>query len=223
MRLSPRLKIGALTAAMCFCLQGQDAPSKPLQIEGKGMPPRLSATDYQAQGQAGAVTIAAEFNGHDVPTLEGNLEAEEYVAIETAFFGPPGARATISASDFSLSVNGKKAQHIEAFGVVGAAARDPLWEPPETVKTKKPATLLDEEEAAQKTDPNNPPKPVKPPVPVQRGWAQRIQRVALPEGDRPLPQAGLIFFFFHGRTKGISSLDLIYSGPAGKATIALHP
>jgi len=47
---------------------------------------------------------------------------------------------------------------------------------------------------------------------------QRVQKAALPEGDRPLPQAGLLFFEHRGETKKIKSLDLIYSGPTGKTT-----
>jgi len=53
--------------------------------------------------------------------------------------------------------------------------------------------------------------------------AQRVQKSALPEGDRPLPQAGLIFFQYRGKSKGIHSMELMYAGAAGKATIALQP
>jgi len=41
-------------------------------------------------------------------------------------------------------------------------------------------------------------------------------------GDRPLPQAGLLFFQYRGKEKGINSLELIYSGAAGKATLVLQ-
>jgi hypothetical protein len=64
---------------------------------------------------------------------------------------------------------------------------------------------------------------VKIPIGIQRGWAQRIQKAALPEGDRPLPQAGVIFFQYRGKLQSIYSLELIYAGPAGKATLDLRP
>jgi hypothetical protein len=70
---------------------------------------------------------------------------------------------------------------------------------------------------------NEPPPPVKIPIELQRAMAQRVQKAALPEGDRTLPQAGLIFFEYHGGDKGIHSVELIYSGPAGKVTLALQP
>jgi hypothetical protein len=53
--------------------------------------------------------------------------------------------------------------------------------------------------------------------------AQRVQKAALPEGDRTLPVAGLIFFQYRGKTQGIHSIELIYAGPAGKVTLALQP
>jgi hypothetical protein len=53
--------------------------------------------------------------------------------------------------------------------------------------------------------------------------AQRVQKATLPKGDRALPLAGLIFFQYRGAAKGIHSVELIYDGPAGKATLALQP
>ena len=53
--------------------------------------------------------------------------------------------------------------------------------------------------------------------------AQRAQKAALPEGDRTLPVAGLLFFQYSGKAKSIRSVDLIYNGPAGKATLELQP
>ena len=59
--------------------------------------------------------------------------------------------------------------------------------------------------------------------PERRAMEQKVQKATLPEGDRALPVAGLIFFQYGGKTKGIKSLELIYSGPAGKATLTLQP
>ena len=58
---------------------------------------------------------------------------------------------------------------------------------------------------------------------LKRTMQQRVQRASMPEGDRTLPQAGLLFFEFRGKTDNIRSLELIYTGPAGKATLALQP
>ena len=55
----------------------------------------------------------------------------------------------------------------------------------------------------------------------------RRQRVAdfrgREEGDRALPQAGLLFFLYRGKREGIHSIELIYSGAAGNSTLTLQP
>jgi hypothetical protein len=52
---------------------------------------------------------------------------------------------------------------------------------------------------------------------------QHVQKAVLLEGDRLLPQAGLLFFSFHGKPENIKSLELAYAGAAGSATLNLHP
>src|SRR5271154_4656459 len=109
MRLFALLSIGVFTTALCLCAQGQTTPTKASPIgELKGMPPRAAPTDYQAHVQAGTVTIAAEFMGHAVPTPEATFSTEDYVIVETGFFGPPEARLKLSFEDFSIRINGKK-------------------------------------------------------------------------------------------------------------------
>ena len=129
MRLFRALRIGVPIAAICLCVQGQNTQSKDAQIEAKGMPPRAAPVDYQAQAQAGTVTVAAEFMGHSVPTLEGTLSTEDYVVIETGLFGSPGARIKLSSDDFSLRINGKKTPlPSQPYGLVVRSLKDPEWE-----------------------------------------------------------------------------------------------
>ena len=85
MRLFPALRISVWIAALCLCVQGQNPPGKDAQInETKGMPPRATPADYQAQAQAGTVTVAAEFTGHSVATMQGTFSTEDYVVVEVA-------------------------------------------------------------------------------------------------------------------------------------------
>jgi len=63
----------------------------------------------------------------------------------------------------------------------------------------------------------------KPPFDVQRKLELRVKKISMPEGERPLPQAGLIYFKYRGKEKGIRSLELIYEGAAGSVTIPMHP
>src|SRR5579871_3449944 len=102
--------VTVLSGVLCQGVLGQVAQSKDAPIrEAKGIPPRATPADYQAHAQAGAITVAAEFAGHSVPTPEAILSTQDYVVVEVALFGAPEARATLSTGDFSLRVNGKKA------------------------------------------------------------------------------------------------------------------
>jgi hypothetical protein len=223
MQLSPALRIGFLIAAICGCVQGQNTPGKDAKIEAKGMPPRATPADYQAQAQAGTVTLAAEFKGHSVPTVQGTLSTEDFVVVETGLFGSTDAHLKISAEDFSLRINGKKAAlPSQPYGLVVGSVKDPEWEPPAPTAEKSKTRVGGSGKGAQ-GDSNAPPAPVKVPIEVQRAMAKSVQKAVLPEGDRALPQAGLIFFSYRGKAQGIHSVELIYAGPAGQATLKLQP
>jgi len=215
--------MGVLIAAVCLCVDGQSTQSKDAQNEAKGMPPRATPGDYQAQVQAGTVTISAEFKGHAIPTPQGPLSTEDYVSVELGLFGSPGAPVTLSAGDFTLRINGKKSPLAsQPYGMVIGSVKDPEWEPP-TPPESKSKTHMGGGGKGEGGDSNAPPEPVKIPLEVQRAMAQRVRKAALPEGDRTLPQAGLIFFQYRGKAQGIHSVELLYAGPAGKATLALQP
>ncbi len=222
MRFLSVLRLGLLAAAVCLCGNAQTAPAKEAPPEAKGMPPRATPGDYQSHAQAGSLTIAAEFAGHSVTTEENAYSNDDFVVVEVGLFGASGARATLSTSDFSLRVNGKKnVLPGQPYGVVFAALKDPGWAPPESADSKSSKNGLSTGGGGGGSDP--PPAPPKMPFELRRAMNLRVQKAALPEGDRPLPVAGLIFFSYRGQGKGIHSVELIYSGPAGKATLELQP
>lgn len=229
MQFFPLLRITACAAALCLNGLGQTAP--PAQtpapakdaaaaVEMKGMAPRTAATEYQAHAQAGTITIAAEFTGHAIGTSQGTLTNDDYVMVEAAFFGPEGARTKLAADDFSLRINGKK-QPLAAqpYALVFESLKDPEWEPAAD-KSKSKSGMTGGGGGGGKGE--DPPTPPKMPFPLRRAMEQRVQKATLPEGDRALPVAGLIFFQYRGKTQGIKSIELIYSGLAGKATLALQ-
>jgi hypothetical protein len=208
-------------AALCVCTYGQSQTPPPKQAPG--LPARTTPTEYQAHTKIGELTLAAEFKGHSVPTAQGTpLTSEEYIVVEAAVFGGPDARATLNANDFSLRVNGKKQPlPSQPYGLVVGSLKDPEWEPP--APPAKSKTSMTGAGGGGGKDSNEPPAPVKIPIEVQRSMAQRVQKATMPEGDRALPQAGLLFFSYRGKQSGIHSLELLYSGPAGKATLTLQP
>src|SRR5689334_12081065 len=197
MRLSPALTNGVWIITLCLCLQGQNTPSKDAQInEAKGLPPRAAPGDYEAHAQAGTVTIAAEFKGHFVPTPQGTFSTEDYGAVETGLFGAPGARIKLSSDDFSLRINGKKTPlSSQPYALIFDSLKDPEWAPPEAPEAKSKTSIGTG--GGGQNEP--PPPPPKMPMELQRAMQQHVQKSVLPEGDRALPQAGLIFFQYRGK------------------------
>ena len=142
-------------------------------------------------------------------------------SIETGLFGSPGARIKLSSDDFSLRINGKKTPlPSQPYGLVVGSVKDPEWEPPVPAASKSKTSLGGGGKSGQRRS------AVRPAGQRSRSsaaMAQRVQKASLPEGDRTLPQAGLIFFQYRGKTQSIHSIELIYAGPAGKATLTLQP
>ena len=218
--------ICCLGASAVFTLSAQeqsDQEATPRELQIKGMPPRVAPTEYQAHAQAGSVTIGAEFMGHAVPTPDHTFSSEDYVVVEAGLFGAPGAHITLSRDDFSLRVNGKKnALPGEPFELVFKSLKDPEWQPPGPPEESKGSKggLTTGGGGGQDSAP---PPPPQMPFPLRRAMEQHVQNAAMEEGGRALPKAGLLFFLYRGKTEGIKSLELIYSGAAGKATLTLQP
>jgi len=208
--------VAVLTAVLCHGAPGQDAPVR----EAKSIPPRATPADYQAHAQAGTLTVAAEFTGHSVPTPEAVLSTEDYVVVEVGLFGPPAARVKLSYEHFSLRINGKKAPSpAQPYTFVFKSLKDPEWAPPVSAEPKSKTGI----NTGGKSDSGSTPAPVHVPIELERAMELRVQKASLPEGERVLPGAGLIFFQHRGKTDGIHSLELIYNGPAGKAILTLQP
>jgi hypothetical protein len=197
----------------------KEAPPTPILVsETKGMPPRTAPADYQFQAKVGTVTLAADFDGHAVPTLEAAYSSEEYIVVELAFFGEPNAHLKLSIEDFTLKINDRKAPYTsQPFGYLARSLKDPEWQPPEEDKEKKSKTSLNGSGGNDSSAP-----PPKMPLELRRVMELRVHQSVLPEGDRALPVAGLIFFQYRGKEQNIKSMELVYNGPAGTVSMPLH-
>jgi hypothetical protein len=219
--------VAVLTALLCHSVLGQDAQKQDAQKKdatrgAKGVPPRATPGDYQAHEQAGATTIAAEFTGHSLPTPEAILSTDDYVVVEVGLFGPAEPRLQLSFDDFSLRINGKKMPTpAQPYGLVFQSLKDPEWEAPVSGESKSKTSFGSGAKGQSSAD--STPAPVHIPIEVKRVMQERVQKASLPEGERALPVAGLIYFPYGGKTQGIRSIELIYNGAAGKTTLALHP
>src|SRR5216684_2005167 len=213
------LVTGAVVSVIYLFSPGLDAQTK----EIRGLPPRATAADYQANAAAGTVTIGAEFLGHAVPTEKGTLSTETFVVVEAGIFGQPDAGIKLSLENFSLRINGRNDLPSQPSGLVGKSLKDPDLEPPASASSSKTKTNVNGGGGGGQVDSNAPPAPVHIPIEVLRSMQQRVQKAAFPEGDRTVPVAGLLFFQYSGKAKSIRSVELIYNGPAGKAILELEP
>ena len=222
MRFLHPFRIGLIMAVVALCAPGQRIPDKDAPAnEVKGVPPRATAGDYQAHGAAGTLTVGAEFLGHSIPRPTGSpITTDEYVVVEIGLFGPPEARLKISAEDFSLRINDKKAPTpSQPFGMVFRSLKDPDWSPPVPAEPKSKTGINTGGQGGQ----GDAPAPVHMPFELQRAIQQHVRKVAIAEGDRALPQAGFIFFPYRGKVESIHSMELTYAGPAGKVMLTLEP
>jgi hypothetical protein len=139
------------------------------------------------------------------------------VVVEVAFYGPAGTRLPVSFNDFSLLINNRKNPTSGVpFERVWQSVKDPEWVPPEPQEKSKSTSIGGGGNDSSK-------EPPKPPAELRRAWAQRVKKASLAEGELPLPRAGFLYFPYGGKVKGIRSLELIYSGAAGKAKVDLQP
>jgi len=199
-------------------------PQKP--EASKGIPPRATPGDYQAHAQVGKITMAAEFDQHAVPDPTVTLSTEDFVVVEVALYGPAGTNLALDYQDFSLKINGKKPVPARPYGMVFKSLKSPDYEPPSEKMLDKQGktnvtTGANGGGGNSNTDLGAPKLPpiIHVPIEVSREWERKVHMAALPEGERPLPQGGLLFFEHGGRT---NSAELVYNGPAGKVTIPLQ-
>src|SRR6266849_3418653 len=130
------LVTGAVVSVLYLFSLGLDAQTK----EIRGLPPRTTASDYQANAAAGTVTIGAEFLGHAVPTEKGTLSTETFVVVEAGIFGQPDAGIKLSLENFSLRINGRNDLPSQPSGLVGKSLKDPDLEPPASASSSKTKT-----------------------------------------------------------------------------------
>jgi len=228
-----QVSLPAAIIAAVVCVSAQEPAKEPAppatDVRAKesaaavGVPPRVAPTDYPAQGKVGMLTIAAEFSRHAVPTPNATYSTEDFVVVEVGFYGPADARTQLSLDNFALRISGKKGSiPTQQVGLVLTSLKDPEWVPPDPPEKKGGGTSLIGGGGGGGQD-APPPLPPKMPFELVRAMNLATQRAELPQGDRPLPQAGLLFFPYHGNFKNVTSVELDYNGPAGKATLSLRP
>ena len=205
---------------------------------GQGTKPRDSAKEYPVCAELKTITLCAENFGHGITSEYGNLYARDYLVIEAAFFGKTPSRATKSTGDFVLRLNGNKVSLMpQSAGTVAASIQYDDWEERPrgsvsagagdagvTLGSPAPAGRFPGDPRA-----NRLPAPPRVDTSADRSGIERVeaspgevvQRSALPEGENAIPVSGFLYFPYKGKMSKVKSLELVYEGPYGAATLRL--
>lgn len=202
-------------------------------VRAQGTETKAKPTDYPAHIQLDTVTLAAEYLVHTIPNPKGNLIARDYLVVEVAFFGPLYSRLKMTPDQFTLRINRKGSLlNAELPGMVAQSIKYPELSGRPSLTASATAGVGDSTvtvgpRAPQSRFPgdgNERTAGVGPTITEVNEENQiefRVQAASLPEGEKTLPRSGTIYFYYRGKIKNIHSLDLLYDGTMGRATLKL--
>jgi hypothetical protein len=200
---------------------------------------RTKASDYPVHSQLQGLEIGAEYLVHNIPAVQGEYWAKDYLVVEVAVFPAAADGVRIFANDFTLRLNAKQILYTISPGSVAASLKYPDWEQHPNLSAAAGigdgAVIVGAPPVVGRFpgDPTGIP-PVRAPkprstedtygVPQEQSIPldQAITSVALPDGFQQKPVKGCVFFRFEGKLKSIHSLELIYTDRNGlQAAMAL--
>jgi len=195
-----------------------------------GTTPKASCQDYPARTQLEKLAIGAEYLMHSFSNGRDLYVAKDYLVVEVALFPAKGEKLLVDAGQFSLRVNHRKQTLSPQVPEIVANA---LKYPDEnTTSGLHPAAqlgpvILGQPRPAERFpgDPTVHPVPPPPHGPADKEPPvtadELVVQVALPDGEHHGPTSGCLYFPYRGKVSHIHSLELLFSGPAGSATIPL--
>jgi hypothetical protein len=209
-------------------------------LVAQGTTPKAKVEDYSVRGGAGKIALGAEYMVRSIQGGGTTLIAADYLVIEVAVYPPRFEPIPVSSGQFTLRINGRKQVLFnQSPGMVSASIKYADWErrptlvggvggrdggiivgqPPTTGRfpgdPRPDQTRLPRPPKA----PDQNPSGVEPKEPIDAD--QLVAANALPEGEATGPVSGYVFFAYKGKTRKIKSLELLYKGPAGEATLKL--
>lgn len=201
-----------------------------------GTTPKPTAEGYPAQAAARNTTIGAEYMLHSFSGRGQMFTADDYLVIEVALYPARGGAVKVSTSQFALRRNGKKDPMLpqEPWFVAGSLKYADWSNPIQAeagVGMGNAGVILGRPAPVERFpgDPTARPGRKAPRAPEATGTTKRepdkpedvVVESALPEGEFHGPVSGFLYFPFKGKPKSIKSLELLYAGPDGKATLKL--
>jgi len=204
-----------------------------------GVTEKPKASDYPAHAELPEVALGAEFMVRSYSANNQTFIVRDHLTVEVAIY--PAKPLAISCGNFKLRINGKKqVLFAQTPQFVAASLKHPDWEQRPTLTAgagvgnggitiggHPPVERFPGDPGARR-----PPQAPKAPDGVDRGGygkppedmtpEELLLYVALAEGETKSPAAGYLFFAFKGKPSSIKSVELIYEGPAGGATLRLR-
>lgn len=201
--------------------------------------PKPKASDYPASGRAGEVEFGAENWGHGFVTLQGAYALDQYIAVEVAVYPARNKSVVISSGNFQLRLNRKSRLLAQAPGLVAASLKYPDLDHQPRIEGEAgmgdAGVILGRPRQTSRFpgDPRAQTNPLPPPPsPGDRpGMPQKqekltidqiLDRAALPSVEIGRPASGYLFFPYRGKMKSLKSIELLYEGPAGSASLTLR-
>jgi hypothetical protein len=195
------------------------------QAADTGVAPRPASTDYPVQARADAATIAAAMlPSNQVSKMFSPEIARQYVVVEIAIYPGSGVPFDVESADFSLRLG-------ERFVRADRAVDVAPWPEARRTPGRLPVSVTTETGVEYEHD-NDPaygrrqgvgtytavnveapgrPDPPPPPRVDPRITYDKIQRMALAEGDTRRAVAGYLYFPQYTKRKKTDAIQLKYS------------
>ena len=187
---------------------------------------RTKAEEYPAHAAAGKADLGAEYLVHSLPSGTETFFVADYLVLDVGVF--PKGEINLRQGDFRLRINGSIsltpiAPEMMAFAIrAGDFQTAASGDPNGTVTRRQPQERFPGDPQARVPVPPRAPDPNRPNGPPARETANAAAiRMALPEGRYHGPEIGFLYFPYEGKTKKIKSLELLYAGDAGEATLKI--
>jgi hypothetical protein len=192
--------------------------------------------EYPVHMAAAHGDIGAEFFGRAYDGAGGSFYAEDYLVIEVALYPEKGPRMKLAAGDFRLRLNGATREWMAVTpGTVAMAIRQPGMDRtrpgvsmgggvgPGVVVMGGPRTVERFPGDPRTRVPSRPGTgQEEKPSDLEKG-AKAAQELAVESVEADgLGASGLIYFYWRGKMRDLKRIDLIYDGPAGRATVRLR-
>lgn len=193
------------------------------------IPARPAPADYQAHASTGPLSLAADFQGRTVPAPSAFI-LKSHIVVEIAVFTRD---FQFNTGHFTLKLNGKTPVLAQTAGMVGGSLKYANWEGERGITASaglgNANVILGRQTAPRfpgdrRNEPSRPPgtpapKPTEQPEFAPWDW---VEKLAWADGPGKGPAAGLLYFPYQGNLAKLKTIELLYNGPEGTATLVLR-